>query len=94
MANTLSRTSDEVADLDKITFEQWLLDNKYPQEVMDWCDVYCPTDASGYPRNMCRFVVLPVCAREPRTGSKTESIGGSKPGHGCCRQERQHERGG
>jgi len=49
---------DEVYKLEKITFEQWLRDNNYPREVLEWCDVYCPTDASTYPRNMSAITGL------------------------------------
>ena len=43
---------EEITALEKMSFEQWLKINKYPREVLEWCDVYCPTDVSGYPRNM------------------------------------------
>jgi monoamine oxidase len=43
---------EEVSRLEKMSFEQWLNDNNYPGEVVDWCDAYCPTDANSYPRNM------------------------------------------
>ena len=49
---------EEITNLDAMTFEQWLQDNQYPQEVLEWCDVYCPTDASGYPRNMSAITGL------------------------------------
>jgi len=42
----------EIDALDSMNFEQWLVDNDFPQEVIDWCDSYCPTDASAYPRDM------------------------------------------
>ncbi|MCP4047862.1 MAG: NAD(P)-binding protein, partial [Gammaproteobacteria bacterium] len=42
----------EIAALHAITFEQWLADNNYPGEVLEWCDSYCPTDSSAYPRDM------------------------------------------
>ena len=42
----------EISALELMNFEQWLTDNDFPQEVMDWCNSYCPTDASAYPRDM------------------------------------------
>ncbi len=42
----------EIDALDSMNFEQWLVGNDFPKEVIDWCDVYCPTDASAYPRDM------------------------------------------
>jgi len=47
-----SRPRSEIEALDSINFEQWLLDNDFPAEVIDWCNSYCPTDASAYPRDM------------------------------------------
>ena len=49
---------DEITKLEAMNFEQWLKDNEYPKEVIEWCDVYCPTDASGYPRNMSAITGL------------------------------------
>ena len=43
---------EEVLELEKTSFEQWLDDNGFPEEVMQWCDSYCPTETGGYPRNM------------------------------------------
>jgi len=42
----------EIEALESVNFEQWLLVNDFPGEVIDWCDAYCPTDASAYPRDM------------------------------------------
>ena len=42
----------EVMTLEIMNFEQWLIDNEYPAEVIEWCDSYCPTDGSAYPRDM------------------------------------------
>ncbi len=42
----------EIEALDAKTFEQWLVEGNFPAEVMDWCNAYCPTDASAYPRDM------------------------------------------
>lgn len=42
----------EINALETTTFEQWLRDNDYPAEVIEWCDAYCPTDGSAYPRDM------------------------------------------
>lgn len=42
----------EIEALESINFEQWLVVNDFPGEVIDWCDAYCPTDASAYPRDM------------------------------------------
>jgi len=42
----------EIEALDSANFEQWLHDNDFPADVIDWCDTYCPTDASAYPRDM------------------------------------------
>ena len=42
----------EIEALDAMNFEQWLVDKAFPEEVIDWCDTYCPTDASAYPRDM------------------------------------------
>ena len=42
----------EVLALEKQTFADWLNENEYPAEVREWCDVYCPTDASAYPSDM------------------------------------------
>jgi len=42
----------EIEALDAMNFEQWLVDNDFPEEVIDWCNAYCPTDASAYPRDM------------------------------------------
>lgn len=50
--DTASRPRSEIEALDSITFEQWLVNNDFPAEVIDWCDAYCPTDASAYPRDM------------------------------------------
>jgi len=49
---------DEVTALEKMNFEDWLNENGYPQEVLDWCNAYCPTDASSYPRNMSAIAGL------------------------------------
>lgn len=43
---------DEVLRLEKMHFEQWLNENSFPREVVEWCDVYCPTDGSSYPAQM------------------------------------------
>jgi hypothetical protein len=42
----------EIEALESMSFEQWLIDNDFPGEVIEWCDAYCPTDASAYPRDM------------------------------------------
>ena len=42
----------EIMALEATNFEQWLIDNEYPPEVVEWCDAYCPTDGSAYPRDM------------------------------------------
>jgi hypothetical protein len=42
----------EIEALDSSNFEQWLIDNEFPGEVIDWCDAYCPTDGSAYPRDI------------------------------------------
>lgn len=42
----------EIEMLELMNFEHWLKDNNYPREVMDWCNAFCPTDASAYPRDM------------------------------------------
>ncbi len=42
----------EIEALDAMNFEQWLVENNFPAEVMDWCNSYCPTDGSAYPRDM------------------------------------------
>lgn len=49
---------EELLKLEKMNFEQWLNDNNYPSEVAEWCDAYCPTDASSYPRNMSAMAGL------------------------------------
>ena len=56
ISNRLLR--DEVTKLEKMSFEQWLKNNNYPREVVEWCDAYCPTDSSGYPRNMSAIIGL------------------------------------
>jgi monoamine oxidase len=43
---------EEVQALETMNFETWLQDNAYPAEVIEWCDAYCPTDGSAYPRDM------------------------------------------
>lgn len=48
----------EIMALETTNFEQWLLDNDYPREVIEWCDVYCPTDGSAYPRDMSALAGL------------------------------------
>lgn len=47
-----SRPRSEIEALDSMNFEQWLLENNFPEEVIEWCNAYCPTDASAYPRDM------------------------------------------
>jgi monoamine oxidase len=47
-----SALRSEIEALDAMNFEQWLVDNDFPTEVSDWCNAYCPTDASAYPRDM------------------------------------------
>ena len=42
----------EIEALESMNFEQWLIDNDFPTEVIDWCDAYCPTEVSAYPRDM------------------------------------------
>jgi len=42
----------EIEALDSSNFEQWLFDNNFPAEVIEWCDSYCPTDGSAYPRDI------------------------------------------
>jgi hypothetical protein len=42
----------EIEALETMSFEQWLTDNDFPAEVFDWCNAYCPTDASAYPKDM------------------------------------------
>jgi hypothetical protein len=42
----------EIEALESMFFEQWLIDEDFPAEVIEWCDSYCPTDASAYPRDM------------------------------------------
>jgi hypothetical protein len=49
---TASRPRSEIEALEFMNFEQWLVDNEFPEEVIDWCNAYCPTDASAYPRDM------------------------------------------
>ena len=53
--------SEEVMRLEKLSFEQWLDDNGFPAEVIQWCNVYCPTEY-GYPRNMSAIVGLDLMA--------------------------------
>jgi len=48
----------EVIALEQVNFEQWLRDNDFPQELIDWCDAFCPTDANAYPRDMSAIVGL------------------------------------
>ena len=48
----------EVVKLEKMGFEQWLIDGNYPREVVEWCDVFCPTDANAYPRDMSAITGL------------------------------------
>jgi len=42
----------EIEALDSASFEKWLVDNNFPAEVIEWCNAYCPTDVSAYPRDM------------------------------------------
>lgn len=49
---------NEIMALETTNFEQWLLDNNYPREVIEWCDIYCPTDGSAYPRDMSALAGL------------------------------------
>ena len=44
----------EIETLESMSFEQWLTDNDFPAEVIEWCDAYCPTDVSAYPRGHVR----------------------------------------
>ena len=44
--------TQEVIELDTMTFEDWLKRESFGPEVLEWCDAFCPTDASSYPRNM------------------------------------------
>jgi len=46
----------EIEALESIFFEKWLTDNNFPPEVIEWCDSYCPTDVSAYPRDMSALV--------------------------------------
>ena len=46
----------EIEALESIFFEKWLQDNNFPPEVIEWCDSYCPTDVSAYPRDMSALV--------------------------------------
>lgn len=43
---------EEVLSLETTNFESWLQDNDYAPEVIEWCDSYCPTDGSAYPRDI------------------------------------------
>jgi hypothetical protein len=52
----------EVLKLEQTTFEQWLKDHQFAREVVEWCDIYCPTDISGYPRNMSAIAGFPSMA--------------------------------
>ena len=49
---------EEVLALEKLSFEQWLNDNRFAEEVIQWCDSYCPTETGGYPRNMSALAGL------------------------------------
>ena len=42
----------EIEALESMNFKQWLVDKDFPSEVIDWCNAYCPTDASAYPSEM------------------------------------------
>ena len=42
----------EIEALDQSNFEEWLIDNDYAAEVIEFCDAYYPTDGSAYPRDM------------------------------------------
>ncbi len=48
--------SSEIEALEFMNFERWLIDNNFPAEVIEWCDRYCPTDVSAYPRDMSALV--------------------------------------
>ena len=48
----------EITALETMNFEQWLIDKEFPVEVIEWCDAYCPTDGSAYPRDMSALAGL------------------------------------
>jgi hypothetical protein len=52
---------EEVLELERQSFEQWLTDNSFPEEVMEWCNVYCATEF-GYPRNLSATTGLDLMA--------------------------------
>jgi len=70
---------DEILKLEKMSFEKWLKDNDYPREVVDWCDVYCPTDLSGYPRNTSAAVGLAYMAERGDYDGSATFPGGLAP---------------
>jgi monoamine oxidase len=56
-----SSVREEVMELEQRSFEQWLTDNNFPAEVMEWCNVYCATEF-GYPRNLSATTGLDLMA--------------------------------
>jgi len=46
----------EIEALESLFFERWLHDNNFPSDVIEWCNVYCPTEVSAYPRDMSALV--------------------------------------
>jgi hypothetical protein len=52
---------EEVLGLEERSFEQWLTDNRFPEEVMEWCDLYCATEF-GYARDLSATTGLDLMA--------------------------------
>ena len=48
----------ELRQLDSIDFEQWLTENRFPKEVAQWCDIYCPPQISSFSRNSSALVSI------------------------------------
>lgn len=48
----------EILELDSIDFEHWLRDNHFPDEVIKWCNIYCPPQISSFPRYSSALVSI------------------------------------
>lgn len=52
----------KVTALEKQSFEDWLKEQGFPKEVIEWLDVYCPPQVSCYTRNMSAAVGITYLA--------------------------------
>lgn len=66
----------EALKLEKISLEQWMREQGYPKQVIDWCDIYCPPQVSGYARNVSALIGLVYMAGMGNYGESATYPGG------------------